>query len=370
MRYINELEGLRGIMALWVVVGHSLAGLPLMHPRVPPSLLNIYAVDVFIILSGFVIFFMIDNKKQSYPVFITQRFFRIFPVYIFALIASAILIDFTEESLNVLALSPFTARRLEIINNYQSNPSLHFLFHSLLLQGIIPENFLPDTAYTLLGQAWSVSVEWQFYLIAPVLFMLIRGIYNKYNCLLLCVIASLIIILNGNFAHGFIGKNLSLFSVGFATFFFYKNYSERITAIQLFYLYAAISFISFLFLRKGMIPIFIWATVFYFTILKQKYNNNSLLASFLDSKPVLFLGRISYSIYMVHMILLFFVLRICHEIDMPLSLKYFVVPLLTIVVSIGVSALTHKYIEKPMIKLGKRLTSKQNKATPSNIIPQ
>ncbi|MBC4671612.1 acyltransferase [Klebsiella quasipneumoniae] len=84
MRYIRELEGLRGIMALWVVFGHSLASLPAFSTRIPPTALNSYAVDVFIILSGFVIFFMLDNKKQVYSDYITQRFFRIFPIYIFA----------------------------------------------------------------------------------------------------------------------------------------------------------------------------------------------------------------------------------------------------------------------------------------------
>ncbi|MGK7034473.1 acyltransferase family protein [Klebsiella pneumoniae] len=78
MRYIRELEGLRGIMALWVVFGHSLASLPAFSTRIPPTALNSYAVDVFIILSGFVIFFMLDNKKQVYSDYITQRFLEFF----------------------------------------------------------------------------------------------------------------------------------------------------------------------------------------------------------------------------------------------------------------------------------------------------
>lgn len=97
MRYIKELEGLRGLMALWVVFGHSLAALPLINQHVPPTALNSYAVDVFIILSGFVIFFMIDNKRQPYFQYITQRFFRIFPLYLLVLVASTILINFTRD---------------------------------------------------------------------------------------------------------------------------------------------------------------------------------------------------------------------------------------------------------------------------------
>ncbi|HEO1574281.1 TPA: acyltransferase [Klebsiella aerogenes] len=96
MRYIKELEGLRGLMALWVVFGHSLAALPIINKHLPPTALNSYAVDVFIMLSGFVIFFMIDNKRQPYLQYIVQRFFRIFPLYILVLVISIILIILRE----------------------------------------------------------------------------------------------------------------------------------------------------------------------------------------------------------------------------------------------------------------------------------
>ncbi len=64
MKYVEELEGLRGIMSLWVVIGHSLGCLPQLRGGVSPTLYNIFAVDVLIILSGFVIFFMINTKNK------------------------------------------------------------------------------------------------------------------------------------------------------------------------------------------------------------------------------------------------------------------------------------------------------------------
>ncbi|WP_407301782.1 hypothetical protein ACHQJB_13725 [Raoultella planticola] len=53
MKYIKELEGLRGIMALWVVAGHAFVSLPLLSGKLPANLMNTQAVDVFIMLSGF-----------------------------------------------------------------------------------------------------------------------------------------------------------------------------------------------------------------------------------------------------------------------------------------------------------------------------
>ncbi|MDP1465567.1 hypothetical protein Q6331_28110, partial [Klebsiella pneumoniae] len=90
---------------------------------------------VFIMLSGFVIFFMMDNKPQSYGKYLTQRFFRIFPIYLLALIVSFVLIDFTTSVLTHALAAPATTGRLEIINQFNKAPSLHAFFHLLLIQG-------------------------------------------------------------------------------------------------------------------------------------------------------------------------------------------------------------------------------------------
>ena len=41
----------------------------------------------------------------------------------------------------------------------------HFLAHALLAQGLIPQGALPYAYVTLLGPAWSLSTEWQFYIL-------------------------------------------------------------------------------------------------------------------------------------------------------------------------------------------------------------
>ena len=47
---------------------------------------------------------------------------------------------------------------------------LHFLF----LHGLVPVSLLPGIPYTLLGVAWSLSLEFQFYAVAPAIFALCR----------------------------------------------------------------------------------------------------------------------------------------------------------------------------------------------------
>ncbi|TCL02342.1 peptidoglycan/LPS O-acetylase OafA/YrhL [Sodalis ligni] len=346
------------MMALWVVVGHTFASMPMIHRKLPPALMNTYAVDVFIMLSGFVIFFMMNNKKLTYLVFITQRLFRIFPIYLFALIVSLLLIPYTEQSLHLLTSSPSTIRRLEIIAHFYEHPIFHFLSHILLLQGLVPNSVANDGAYTILGQSWSVSLEWQFYLIAPLLFIALCSLDNKRNILILTITSAFLIIIGMFLTGGFIGGKLGMFSIGFLSFFFYKDYASKLSASELMCLYFIISILSLSILKMDAIPMLIWFTTFYFVLLKQNENNNSLVSRLLDSTPILYLGKISYSIYMLHMIVLYFSMRLSMYCGFSKGMNYFLIPMITIFITIIVSTITYYIIENPMIKFGKKITQK------------
>lgn len=359
MRYIKELEGLRGCMALWVVLGHALAALPLIHPKIPAAILNSYAVDVFIILSGFVIFFMINNKKQDYSVYLIQRFFRIFPVYIFALVVSLLMIGFSKGVLSSLPESPSTGHRLELINAFLQHPLWHCISHFSLLQGMIPDFVLPDAPYTIIGQAWSVSVEWQFYLIAPLLFLLLNNITPKKNQFFLILIFLLLIISGIFMTGGYVGNNLMAFCIGFASFFYYRDVQPGLSKEKSRAVFIIASIAAILMLKKDAIPIVIWLVAFNVAISKQQYSSRSVFTRILDSRPTLLLGRISYSLYMVHMIVLYIVLYVVNKINIDTALNYVVVPVATIAISICLSYITYTFIEKPFIALGKRLTAKK-----------
>lgn len=109
MKRIHSLESLRGLLALWVVIGHTITNsgyadkdLGLLKLAAMPSL----AVDVFIILSGFVIFFLLDQQRTPYLQFIVKRWFRLAPVFLTVLIVSAV-------ASATIVLSVFSFRYLE-----------------------------------------------------------------------------------------------------------------------------------------------------------------------------------------------------------------------------------------------------------------
>src|SRR6185369_9258829 len=86
------LDGIRGLAALWVLVGHAL----ILSGRFFPvaSQLDL-GVDLFIMLSGFLMVFHYQTQPWSDRgttlSFWTRRFFRIAPLYYVALAAALIL---------------------------------------------------------------------------------------------------------------------------------------------------------------------------------------------------------------------------------------------------------------------------------------
>jgi hypothetical protein len=118
---INELESLRGVLALWVVVGHILPSAGILDTALGPFKFvakGEYAVDVFIIMSGFFIFYLLDTAQEKYRPFIIRRFLRLFPAYFVCLIISILMINVSVETLSSLDWQhPQNAFRIQVFND-------------------------------------------------------------------------------------------------------------------------------------------------------------------------------------------------------------------------------------------------------------
>jgi hypothetical protein len=167
VRRIPELESLRGLMALWVMLGHVYLTLPRADLPLLGAVLarNGEAVNVFIILSGFVIFNLLDHERRGFRPYIIRRFFRIFPAYLLLLLVSAALLGVAEAAFSdPLWRSARNDGRLGILADTRAHFEAHMLAHLLLLQGMVPSRLLPSAEYAILGQAgasrWSGSSTW------------------------------------------------------------------------------------------------------------------------------------------------------------------------------------------------------------------
>lgn len=179
----QSLESLRAWAAWWVVLCHTLLLLGFSYDpsaaSLPAKLLNLVlsgglAVSIFIMLSGFVVTHLLLTQAQGYRPYIFQRAFRIFPIYL-ACLAIALLLDpFYMAAYTEAPWVHDQAERLLRAEALADNAPAHIGLHILMLHGLPPQEWLPYASYTILGPAWSLSLEWQFYLLLPALLALMR----------------------------------------------------------------------------------------------------------------------------------------------------------------------------------------------------
>lgn len=356
MKYIKELEGLRGVMALWVVAGHSLLALPGIHGRLIQSLGNIFAVDIFIILSGFVIFFMLSETRDNYVVYLIKRFFRIFPIYLLVLVVSVLTLHWFRDILLQAAPGESTLSRLQLIDAASYKFPLQLLTHAALLQGVIPVHWIPFSSYAFVGQAWSVSVEWQFYLIAPLLFAWIAKSESTAAKIALVILVLAI----GGWSvltdDGFVGCHGAMFILGFLSLYFYRDLAHRLSTQTIIASAFLLTLASAVIVPRYAVPIAIWCVAFGSVIVHARHpRQRNPVATVLKLKVTAFIGRISYSIYMTHMLIVMLLLKIFTHLPMPLPVRYVVFPLAVMALTILLSTITYKVVEMPFQKVGKRL---------------
>ena len=163
---IKELDGLRGVACLLVLIHHYFTGLLAHEPTgFAGALLNIVqvlfvsGVDLFYVLSGFLVGgIIIDSFKSRnfIKVFFIRRICRIFPIYYVLIISFAIGLYFM---VNV----PWTHQALL---KHPYPVWTYFTYLQSYFFGL--EN---NSGPLWVAVTWSVSVEEQFYLLMPFVFL-------------------------------------------------------------------------------------------------------------------------------------------------------------------------------------------------------
>lgn len=360
---IMELDGLRGLLAWWVVLIHTLEFCG--HNSTP--VLNLFfpieVVNVFIILSGFVIFYLIDTRSETYWVYLFRRFARIFPVYFVVLLAALCCLNILESNAD---LNPaFAGFRREIAESTRENLSWHIAAHIPMLHGMVPEKFLPYSSVAILAPAWSISLEWQFYLIAP----LAAGLARKWPA---CSLALLGLVgvewLSSNFhmprfsTPSFLPLNFRYFLLGIASYYFFKWLSgmeRKFTWPAAFY--PLLATLCALFLAKDCLALAVWVLVFVPIVVQHcsfsppdglsKIVIQATRSSFLQ-----YLGKVSFVTYLCHELILNLAL---HFIFQHHSLQGKMIPFWVLTVAawpliLLVSAVLHRIVEAPCISFGRR----------------
>lgn len=169
---LPALDGIRGIAALMVMVFHFTLQLKEPAGTASAVLTGLFkpgwaGVDLFFVLSGFLITGLLADAKGStnyFRVFYARRTLRILPLYYAALILLF--------GVPMLAPAATAARWV--------TPFREQLWYWLYLQNFHP---LPSQFVGLAGHLWSLAIEEQFYLVWPVVILLL----SRRNAIRACV---------------------------------------------------------------------------------------------------------------------------------------------------------------------------------------
>jgi peptidoglycan/LPS O-acetylase OafA/YrhL len=352
MLKIKSIEGLRGLLALWVVLVHTLlaSGLGLQW-RGPFKVLanGAHPVDAFIIVSGFVIFFLLDSARESYGHFMWRRFLRLYPVYLVCLIAS---IFFLRSEISAYAIAPWphpwTASRVEIAQNSLAYLPQQTLAHLFMAQSIIPYSLLPSSNFAILGQAWSLSLEWQFYVLAPLMFVAFSKSPRAAIAVILVSSAVHFLITGG--PDGFLPRHVPFFALGIASYYLWRASWRPDWPLLL------PTGVALAYLLTHDAAIVIWLAVFLAAYQPGVWAGR-FVTGLLERPAVLMLGRLSYSVYLSHMLILCLAMLVLERAEASRmgQWPYFALLLLiTLAGTIPLSWGLHRFIEVPCIAMGKR----------------
>jgi peptidoglycan/LPS O-acetylase OafA/YrhL len=368
IKSFSAFDGLRGYMAWWVVIGHALHFCGFKHPWTEFLEQGNYAVGVFICLSGFVITHLLLEKKESYLPYLIRRGFRIFPIYWFALICAILLTyayNFTYQGPWVHENQMRLARHIATEENFFT----HLALHIPLLHGLVPDNIFAFSSSSILAPGWSLSLEWQFYLIAPLIVSgLARSGFSRY--LILFLLAGVFVAFKKqSFVEWQYPSVLPL-----ALHFFLVGILSRLylpVLARYCYIILPLGFLIVVLAPETLKTVFAVWGVFLFSVcvefrsakqLGLKYSKlSSFLTNITSNAIIRSLGTLSYSTYLIHIPLFSLVGWITAMFAGEWTQKLSIISvIISCILLVPISALLYKWIEVPFIRLGSNVVKKRS----------
>jgi peptidoglycan/LPS O-acetylase OafA/YrhL len=352
-RYFKCLDGLRAFAVVWVVVYHCSSdvntGIVWLDRLIAGG---DFGVDVFFVISGFLITTLILREKPA-PLglrlrrFYIRRSLRIFPVYY-----AAILIFWGAAYL--VGDQGSVRRYVEFV------PSLFAYFSDYAIA------FDPDP-FPVFGHSWSLAVEEKYYLLWPLVVMTLRSRAAALAAIAL-IGGSILLrwsILSGA-GEGAVSRVYYAFDTRFDEILWgallaFVLHSRRGFGIALACSgapaigVAATSLAVYAcFATNGDAARYVVAPLLSAVILASYVTRpDSPGSTFLEWRPIVFIGRVSYGVYIFHTLAISVAKRACDALGGEFAVTWFLIPL-SLAISVGVAAASFRWFETPFLKIKDR----------------
>jgi peptidoglycan/LPS O-acetylase OafA/YrhL len=362
-RYFPQLDALRGIAAMMVVVNHFLLVGPLWWiPRSPLRVLALghEAVILFFILSGFVLTLqLMSDRRVTYRDFAIKRICRIYLPYLAVLFAAF-------SAINLINIEPVKWAGSWFNDIWTGSFTGREILDHLLFIGQYKAN-------RVLPVIWSLIYEMRISLLMPLVVYCVSR-FSARACLAAALLISMVSFLfamgrnvdessspsfSGDWA--MTAHYLGMFIVG-ATLARHRASWQRWLAEGNRTMLVLAASLTLFFLSRLMLSItsgaigqyiFDWCVVTGAAGMVCTAIASRRFTLMLARRPFVFLGTISYSLYLTHTVVL---LAVIHLMPASGSARWAIT--MAAVLVIPVAAVTHFVIERPSILLGKFLTGR------------
>jgi len=370
---LPNLNSLRFIAALLVLIGHVNAGLQWNGYKSSNSFVFEFAplsVVFFFVLSGFLITYLLLHEKEKREIsvkkFYLKRILRIWPLYYLLIILSFAFLNHSKF---------FSWHLVTDTSTFTNHPG----FYSILILFICPNIallFTPSFGYATV--AWSIGVEEQFYLLWPWIMKSRRPIVY-----IMVIILSVYLL-----STGLLGRILQVINIPyklsvvlwqvsnlFTKWFSFKIDAMAIGALGAFLAYHKSPLLKNVF-NKGFqifmyavllllmaygryIPYQFFSIIFILIILNMAINNQNIFN--LENRVFNYLGKISYGIYMLHMVtimpaiyLCIFVFRLPQNIFTEILICF-----ISLATTVAIASVSYRYFEGYFLKIKDKIATKK-----------
>ncbi|WP_114890089.1 acyltransferase family protein [Haemophilus influenzae] len=347
IKYRPEIDGLRAIAVISVIIYHLnenwLSG-------------GFLGVDIFFVISGFLITGIIITEIQqnsfSLKQFYTRRIKRIYPAFI-----------------TVMALVSFIASAIFIYNDFnklRKTIELAIAFLSNFYLGLTQGYFDLSANENPVLHIWSLAVEEQYYLIFPLILILAYKKFREIKVLFIITLILFFILLATSFVSANFYKEVLhqpniyyLSNLRFPELLvgsllaIYHNLSNKVQLSKqvnnILAILSTLLLFSCLFLMNNNIAYIPGITLIlpciFTALIIHTTSQNNIVKLCLSNKAIVFIGKISYSLYLYHWIFIAFAYYITGEKQIN-NQSIAIVIVLTIIFSV----LSYYLIEQPIRK--------------------